>query len=122
MGPILGLDHVQVAGPPGCEDDARRFYGVLLGLEQIAKPAGVADSGGVWFRCGNQELHVGVDPAFRPPRKAHLCFLVLGERYEELRETLRSRGVDVLEDGRIEGARRFFTRDPWGNRLEFRVA
>jgi hypothetical protein len=63
-----------------------------------------------------------VDPAFRPPRKAHLCFLVLGERYEELRDTLRSRGVDVLEDDRIEGARRFFTRDPWGNRLEFRVA
>jgi catechol 2,3-dioxygenase-like lactoylglutathione lyase family enzyme len=35
---IVGLDHVQVAAPAGCEDDARAFYGVLLGLEEIEKP------------------------------------------------------------------------------------
>jgi len=29
---IRGIDHVQLAAPPGCEDAARAFYGVLLGL------------------------------------------------------------------------------------------
>ena len=24
---IIGLDHVQIAAPAGCEQDARRFYG-----------------------------------------------------------------------------------------------
>ena len=42
---IVGLDHVQVAAPAGCEEDARAFYGVLLGLEEIEKPALLASRG-----------------------------------------------------------------------------
>src|SRR6478609_8027008 len=34
---IIGLDHVQVAAPIGSEDDARRFYGRLLGLSELEK-------------------------------------------------------------------------------------
>jgi catechol 2,3-dioxygenase-like lactoylglutathione lyase family enzyme len=33
------LDHVQIAAPPGCEAQARRFYGELLGLSEVEKPA-----------------------------------------------------------------------------------
>jgi hypothetical protein len=29
---ILGIDHVQLAIPPGGEEAARRFYGQVLGL------------------------------------------------------------------------------------------
>ncbi|HEY1522582.1 MAG TPA: hypothetical protein VGF70_06180 [Solirubrobacteraceae bacterium] len=36
---IVALDHVQVAAPPGCEADARRLYGELLGLVELVKPA-----------------------------------------------------------------------------------
>jgi catechol 2,3-dioxygenase-like lactoylglutathione lyase family enzyme len=36
---IVGLDHVQVAAPVGCEHAARDFYGRLLGLEEIEKAA-----------------------------------------------------------------------------------
>ncbi len=36
---IAALGHVQVAAPRDCEADARRFYGALLGLEEIEKPA-----------------------------------------------------------------------------------
>ena len=32
---VLGLDHVQVAAPPGSESAARRYYGGLLGLAEI---------------------------------------------------------------------------------------
>ncbi len=28
---FLGIDHVQLAAPPGCEAEARRFFGDLLG-------------------------------------------------------------------------------------------
>jgi hypothetical protein len=33
---IVGLDHVQIAAPPGCEGDARRFYGWGNRLELMA--------------------------------------------------------------------------------------
>ena len=48
------LDHVQVAAPAGCETPARRFYGELLGLVEIDKPAPLAARGGVWFALGGR--------------------------------------------------------------------
>ena len=39
---ILGLDHVQLAMPPGREEEARRFYRDLLGLTE-AHPAFVVN-------------------------------------------------------------------------------
>ena len=71
---LRSIDHVQVAGPPGCEAAARSFYGGLLGLREIPKPPALADRGGVWFSLGRQELHIGVEPDFRPALKAHPAF------------------------------------------------
>ena len=73
---IVGLDHVQVAAPPGCEDDARRFYGELLGLEEIDEAAAAGSPWRLWFRVGVQELHVGVADDFMPATKAHPGLLV----------------------------------------------
>ena len=64
---LVKLDHVQLAAPPGCEPEARRFFGELLGLAEVPKPAALAGRGGVWF----ERLHVGVDDSFAPARKAH---------------------------------------------------
>src|SRR5205085_9387921 len=69
--PILGLDHVQIAIPRGSEEKARAFYGGLLGLEELPKPAALRPRGGVWFKAGGQELHLGVEEPFAPARKAH---------------------------------------------------
>ena len=52
LGRVLAIDHVQLAAPAGCEDDARRFFGELLGLEEIPKPEPIRARGGVWFRVG----------------------------------------------------------------------
>ena len=76
------IDHVQLAAPPGCEAEARRFFGELLGLEELEKPESLRARGGVWFRVGAQQLHVGVEPEFAPARKAHPAFAVA--RYDEL--------------------------------------
>src|SRR4051795_11299105 len=69
---VVGLDHVQIAAPPGCEADARRFYGGLLGLRELDKPEALRNRGGVWFAVGDHhQLHVGVEDGFSPARKAH---------------------------------------------------
>lgn len=35
---IQGINHVQVAAPVGCEEEARDFYGNTIGMEEIPKP------------------------------------------------------------------------------------
>lgn len=117
---LSGIDHVQLAAPPGCEEDARAFFGGLLGLEEVEKPQQLQARGGVWFRVGAQQLHVGVEPGFVPARKAHPAFTVT--RYPELRQRLRAAGVEVTEDDSLPGARRCYVVDPWGNRLELVMA
>jgi catechol 2,3-dioxygenase-like lactoylglutathione lyase family enzyme len=112
---IAGLDHVQLACPAGREDEARAFYGGLLGLAEIEKPEPLRSRGGVWFRCGEQQLHLGVEDDFRPARKAHPALLVGGEReLDELAERLG----DVRWDGDLPGYARFYAEDPFGNRIE----
>jgi catechol 2,3-dioxygenase-like lactoylglutathione lyase family enzyme len=113
------LDHVQVAAPPGCEAAARRFYGELLGLPEIAKPEALRAAGGVWFSLGEQQLHVGVDDRFTPATKAHPALAVGGEpELRALAQRLQAAGAPVRWDDRLPDAIRFYTDDPWGNRLE----
>ena len=111
-----GIDHVQLAAPPGCEAEARRFFAGLLGLEEIEKPEPLRARGGVWFRVGTQQLHVGVEQEFAPARKAHPAFAVSG--YDELVARLRAAGVTVTDDASIPGVRRCYVTDPWENRIE----
>jgi catechol 2,3-dioxygenase-like lactoylglutathione lyase family enzyme len=114
----MGIDHVQVAAPPGCEAEARAFYSGLLGLEELPKPEALRAGGGCWFRAGVQELHVGVEEPFAPARKAHPGFVVDG--LDALAERLRGAGIEVVYDDAIPGTRRFHVADPFGNRLELR--
>jgi catechol 2,3-dioxygenase-like lactoylglutathione lyase family enzyme len=114
---IASLDHIQIAAPAGCESAAREFFGSLLGMREIEKPAPLRTRGGCWFECGTQQLHIGVEADFRPARKAHPAFVATD--LEELREALRAGGVKIVDDTSIPGTRRFFADDPWGNRLEF---
>jgi catechol 2,3-dioxygenase-like lactoylglutathione lyase family enzyme len=115
---ITGIDHVQVAAPPGCEAEARAFYGALLGLEELPKPEPLRARGGCWFRAGAQELHVGVEEGFVPARKAHPGLVVAG--LDALAERLRQAGAEAAWDDSIAGVRRIHTADPFGNRLELR--
>src|SRR3954454_12249398 len=96
---IVGLDHVQVAAPPGCDGDARRFYGGLLGLAELPKPAALAGRGGTWFALGSgQQLHVGVEEDFAPALKAHPALLVAAGELEAVadRQPARADGRAVI--------------------------
>ncbi|HEY7283171.1 MAG TPA: VOC family protein [Actinomycetota bacterium] len=116
---LLGLHHVQVAMPAGREDDARAFYGGVLGLGDVPKPAHLLGRGGCWFRSddGSLEIHLGVEQDFRPARKAHPAILVTG--LSELRARLVDAGYEVQDDEQLEGHERCYGFDPFGNRLEF---
>ena len=115
---ITGIDHVQVAAPPNCEAEARAFYGGLLGLEELEKPDALKARGGVWFQVGDQQLHVGVQQDFQPAAKAHPAFQT--DALDALAERLVTAGAPIHWDDAIPG--RFYTEDPWGNRLELLVS
>ena len=120
MAEVVGLDHVQLAMPAGGEDAARTFYGGLLGLTEVPKPAPLAARGGCWF-VGSGEgsgvaIHLGIDTDFVPARKAHVALLVAD--LAGLRATLDDAGVNTIDDDSPFGVRRFYAFDPFGNRLE----
>jgi catechol 2,3-dioxygenase-like lactoylglutathione lyase family enzyme len=115
---VTGIDHVQVAAPAGCEEQARAFYGDLLGMEEVPKPEALQARGGCWFRAGTHELHVGVEEGFTPARKAHPGLVV--DDLARLRERLRDAGATWDDDGTIPGVDRLYLADPFGNRLEVR--
>lgn len=118
---VVGLDHVLVAAPAGCEEQARRFYGGLLGLPEVEKPSALAARGGVWFAVGRQELHVGVAEPFAAARKAHPGIAVADEpALRALAARLEDAGhpVEWADAAEIPGRARLHVADPWGNRLE----
>jgi catechol 2,3-dioxygenase-like lactoylglutathione lyase family enzyme len=114
---IARIDHIQLAAPKGSELAARQFYGKLLGLPEIKKPAALRARGGCWFQCGDQQIHIGVETDFRPAKKAHPAFAVTD--LAGLRESLIAQAATITEVDSLPGTRRFFAEDPWGNRLEF---
>ena len=116
---ITGVDHVQVAAPPGCEQAARGFYGGLLELAEVDKPEALTARGGCWFTVGGQQLHVGVAEPFTPSAKAHPA-LEVGDRAAlgALAARLQAAGYTVEWDDVIPGTARFYVHDPFGNRLE----
>ena len=99
--------------PPGGEDEARTFYGGLVGLTEVEKPEPMRPQGGVWFAEG---IHVSGEDGFAPPRRAHPAIRV--DDLDRLAEALAAAGYSVEWDARWPGVRRFYTRDPFGNRLE----
>jgi len=96
---------------------ARRFYGEVLGLEEIPRTEGQRRPG-AWFRLGALELHLSHEPgADNRTSKRHVAFEV--RELAALREHLEEAGVACEEGSPLLGVQRFFARDPAGNRLEF---
>jgi catechol 2,3-dioxygenase-like lactoylglutathione lyase family enzyme len=110
------IDHIQLAAPKGCEDTARKFFIDILGFEEMEKPEELKKRGGVWFRNGGTQVHIGVEEPFAPAKKAHPAFEVAN--IEALKIHLLANGVEVIEDNNLPGANRFYTADPFGNRIE----
>jgi len=114
---LLGIDHVQLAMPPGeaAEADADRFYGGVLGLTRVPKPEGTSP-GGCWFEAPSLRLHLGVQDDFRPATKAHPALLV--DDIDAVCQHIVTAGGEVRPAVDQPGIRRLHTDDPFGNRIE----
>jgi len=123
MSLIIGIDHVYllIDDDPTALDRADRFYLDVLGLERTVRPDNI-DSGkpGAWYRCGTQELHLsasGDATAQNSATRRHHAFRVA--HVDELRARLERAGIEIIAGNTFPGQKRFFVRDPFGNRLEF---
>jgi catechol 2,3-dioxygenase-like lactoylglutathione lyase family enzyme len=113
---VTGLDHVQLAMPAGGEAAAEAFYAGLLGFTRIAKPEPMAQRGGCWFEAGSTALHLGVDPDFRPARKAHPALRI--RNLSGLEARLGEAGVEVRPNQDQPAGAGAYVDDPFGNRIE----
>ncbi len=111
------LHHMQLSMPRGGEQSAREFYGDVLGMTEVDKPPALAARGGVWFRAGGVELHLGVEVDFRPAGKGHPG--ILTNDLDRVVARLERGGHDAAWDDNFPGFRRVYAHDPFGNRLEF---
>lgn len=121
MTKIAGLDHIQLSLPEGRETEARKFFGTLLGLSEIRKPPNLAKRGGLWFSLPDgRELHLGAEEPFEPNKKAHPALTT--HDLDGLAAELSGEGYPVSWDEELAPLRRFYSEDPFGNRIEYRAA
>ena len=117
------IHHVNVTVPKSLEDAAKHFYGVVMGLAEVAKPADSRGRGGAWYQLGPLQLHLSIEKPFDQNcvSKRHVCCTVSNLAAAE--ERFRSAGVEILPDDMpTPGWSRFYVRDPGGNRLEIAQA
>jgi catechol 2,3-dioxygenase-like lactoylglutathione lyase family enzyme len=106
--------------PPGPEaaTKARKFYGDLLGMAEVEKPALLRARGGLWMQAGDRQLHIGVEEpgVDRAQTRAHVAYEVT--KLDAWRTKLEKAGYAVADGDRVAGFRRVELRDPFGNRVE----
>ncbi|HZD38224.1 MAG TPA: VOC family protein [Actinomycetes bacterium] len=108
------LQHVNVVYPTGAEAEARAFYAGALGLQEVAKPPEF-NQRGMWFQLASGQVHLSPgDPP--PPGPWHFC--VVADDFDALRRRVEATGADTEDTHSWGDRRRFFTRDPWGARIE----
>ncbi len=104
---------------------SKAFYGGVLGLTEIPRPASLTFPG-AWYQAGPCEIHLlqvpdGVDvgttaPSLTPFAR-HTAFAI--DDYDSAIAHFRAHGVEVLEIRREMG--QFWVRDPDGHVLEMIV-
>lgn len=126
---ITRVDHLNVQVPPEREQEAKAFYGELLGLKELTKPENLGSKGAHYLVCDTPwtEIHLGVsrednNEATNRSQARHLGFQVAD--LAAARKAFLSAGVAIEEAEPATSTtrgfcqHRFFVRDPGGNRLE----
>ena len=116
------IHHVNVTVPRALESQAKHFYGVVMGLQEVPKPAESRARGGAWYQVGPLQLHLSIEHGEDGLGEAciskrHVCYTVADLAQAE--KKFREAGVEILPDDiPTPGWSRFYVRDPGGNRLE----
>ncbi|MBW3594100.1 MAG: VOC family protein [Actinobacteria bacterium] len=111
---VVSLEHVSITSPEDLEEEVVSWYRDCLELQEMEKPEGTRAKG-AWFRIGDQQLHVTIDE-HNPPKVSHVGLIV--DDFGEIVERLRGSGCHIEQAAPTPGRRRFYTRDPAGNRIE----
>ena len=107
------LVHFLISVPEGKIEEARIFYGQVLGLEEIR---GNHPKGAKWFNMGDIELHIR-EESNQNISDRHPAFEI--EDLELAKNYLLQSSVQLSYSSDIDGRDRFFIRDPFDNRIEF---
>ena len=110
------LSHIDVTMPTGGEELARAFYAGYLGLRELTKPESPLPGGEMWFDAGGLQLHLSVEEKRVGSDSQRHFGLGCGD-LETLKARLTAAGL-VIEEGPPVPWKRFFTYDPFGNRIE----
>lgn len=109
------LDHIQLCIPAGKEDEARKFYTGIIGLNEIQKPYKLVSNGGLWYEIAGIQLHIGIEDGINKSKR-HPAFEI--KNIDEVKKYLVGKGVTIKEEVQIPGQKRFSFYDPFGNRIE----
>jgi len=130
---ILSLDHAALLVRD--VERSRRFYGQVLGMEEVSRPSNFTFPG-AWFRKGRAEIHLigeaepdrvsQVQPGYRREEQsrgyaAHIAFEV--DDLEKAQQHLRTHNVEVVggPHPRGDGVLQLYVCDPDGYIVELFV-
>jgi len=115
---IIGLHHVNLTVTPAVELATKKFYGEILGFQEIPKPGESRGRGGAWYEMGGVQLHLSLEKGVNNENaKRHICLLVAD--LTECRQHLEQAGIEIHPDEQpMKGWPRFYICDPGGNRIE----
>lgn len=102
--------------PEGAEEEARNFYGKVLGLQELNNLGFVIPNRAIWFQMGDIQLHLRAENLVGQLSQRHPAFEVSNLSVAEA--LLTSHGISVKHESPIPGRNRFSFRDPFGNRIE----
>ncbi len=111
------IQHVSIPRPLGSHDQARAFYTHILGLTEVPPPQALKALDLVWYRLGDQELHLIAEEPRPDTSGRHFCIEV--DDLMSIRQCLIDAGYVPEDTIDIPGRPRFFCRDPFGNSIEF---
>lgn len=112
----MRTDHIQLAFPPGGIEKVREYFVGVWGMVEDERPPSLDRREGAWFRKDSCIIHVGFDPNFIAQKKAHPAIIV--DDIDTFADNLFKHGFEVRWNESIDGVKRFFTDDPFGNRIE----
>jgi glyoxylase I family protein len=110
---LIGIHHVSIVVTD--LERSRRFYGQVLGLREIPRPA-TFDFVVVWYDLGAQHIHLVPRETAEAASPRHFALQV--ENADAARAHFEKLGVTTRETTPIPGCDRFFVHDPDGNLIE----
>ncbi|KMK77053.1 VOC family protein [Alkalihalobacillus pseudalcaliphilus] len=119
----LSIHHVSLAVTD--IEQAKYFYGKLLGFPEIKRPN--FSFPGAWYQVGEQQLHLIVQPKSETLRTGTIDsneghFAIRVKSYDKTLYELKSKGIEVVEKPlSMSGFAQIFCMDPDRNIIEFNV-